>query len=175
MADNGMLFGEHRMMRSKGGPYEESNGVALVVRGPGIPAGARRGHIVTNADLAATFADWAGATPPPNMDGRTLKPLMTGSPPGQNKWRQAMPLTLVRNGSTPAWPGFYGVRTRNYMYAHYDTGDQELYDLRTDRYELQNIVGSVSPDFVARHDYALKLNACHAQTCRELEALRVLP
>ncbi len=76
LSDNGMLFGEHRIMRSKGGPYEESTGVPLVIRGPGVPAGASRDHLVTNADLAATFAEWAGATPPPDMDGRSLAPLL---------------------------------------------------------------------------------------------------
>ena len=176
LSDNGMLFGEHRIMRSKGGPYEESTGVPLVIRGPGVPAGASRDHLVTNADLAATFSEWAGATPPPDMDGRSLAPLLRKKPPGPGEWRQSLPITLVRNSSTPNWPGYYGVRTRDHMYAHYDTGDRELYDLRVDPYQLQNIVDAVSPDFVTRlDDHALQLNACRGEACRQLENLSLTP
>lgn len=175
-ADNGVLFGEHRMMRSKGGPYEECNAVALVMRGPGIPAGQRRPHLVTNADLAATFADWAGAAHPAGSDGRSLQPLLGAEGPDQDGWRQAIPLALVRNGSTPNWPAFYGLRSRDYMYAHYDTDERELYDLRTDPYELQNIAALAAPEFLAKLDErALQLNACQGDSCRALEDEPIVP
>ena len=176
LTDNGLLFGEHRVMRDKGGPYEEANDLSLVIRGPGVPAGGRREHLVANVDLAPTILDWAAVTPPPDLDGRSLVPLLRTDPPDPEQWRQSMPLTLVRNSSAPVWPTFYGVRTRDFTYAHYDTGDRELYDLRVDPYELQNIVNLASPDFVARLDeQALELNGCGASQCRALEDLSIVP
>ena len=35
---------------------------------------------------------------------------------------------------------YQGVRTDRYLYANYGTGEQELYDLRNDPFELQNAV-----------------------------------
>ena len=62
------------------------------------------------------------------------------------------------------------------MDAHYDTGDRELYDLRVDPYQLQNIVDAVSPDFVTRlDDHASQLNACRREACRQLENLALTP
>ena len=66
-----------------------------MIRGPGVPAGTSRDHLVTNADLAATFSEWAGAPPPPDMDGRSLAPLLGKKPPGPGEWRQSLPITLV--------------------------------------------------------------------------------
>ena len=43
--------------------YEPSIRVPLIMRGPGVPEGAARGQLVTNADLAPTILDAAGARP----------------------------------------------------------------------------------------------------------------
>ena len=39
-------------------------------------------------------------------------------------------------------PSFEAIRTERYMYAEYDTGEKELYDLQKDPWELQSRDGS---------------------------------
>lgn len=63
LTDDGYLLGEHRH-EAKGKPYEGSIKNPLLVRGPGVPAGERREHLVANVDLAPTIASWTGARPP---------------------------------------------------------------------------------------------------------------
>ena len=62
-SDNGFFHGEHRVQDGKVLLYEPSIRVPLILRGPGVPEGARRGQLVTNADLAPTILDAAGARP----------------------------------------------------------------------------------------------------------------
>jgi N-acetylglucosamine-6-sulfatase len=75
MSDNGYFAGEHRIAQGKYLPYEPSSHVPLLIRGPGIPAGAHSNELVSNADIAPTFADIADATPQLTEDGRSLLPL----------------------------------------------------------------------------------------------------
>ena len=49
------------------------------MRGPGIGKGQITPHIGLNIDLAPTFIDLAGGTVPDDMDGRSLKPVLTGN------------------------------------------------------------------------------------------------
>ena len=60
-SDNGFFHGEHRVQNGKVLVYEPSIRVPLILRGPGVPEGARRGQLVTNADLAPTILEAAGA------------------------------------------------------------------------------------------------------------------
>ena len=60
-ADNGFFHGEHRVQAGKVLVYEPSVRVPLIIRGPGVPAGARRSSLVANIDLAPTILDAANA------------------------------------------------------------------------------------------------------------------
>jgi arylsulfatase A-like enzyme len=88
-SDNGFHMGEHRLGPGKWTPYEEDISVPLVVRGPGVPAGRRLGHMVLNNDLAPTFADLAQVEAPTFVDGRSLAPLLAENPPSPQDWRQS--------------------------------------------------------------------------------------
>jgi N-acetylglucosamine-6-sulfatase len=79
-SDNGYLLYRHRV-KGKGAPYEESIGVPLIVRGPGVPHGKTRDQIVANTDWAPTIARWARVQPPDFVDGRSFAPLLSSSPP----------------------------------------------------------------------------------------------
>ena len=74
LSDNGWLQGEHRIPGDKYLPYEESLRVPLIIRGPGIPKGVKRGGQVSNVDFAPTLLDIAGAKPGRTMDGVSLLP-----------------------------------------------------------------------------------------------------
>ncbi len=86
-SDNGFHLGNHRQPMGKQAPYEEEFRLPLMVRGPGIAAGTQIDALVGNTDYAPTFAQWAGATMPDFVDGRSWAGLLSGAPP-QN-WRQA--------------------------------------------------------------------------------------
>jgi arylsulfatase A-like enzyme len=66
MSDNGYHLGEHGIPVGKQSPYDESLRVPLIVRGPGVPAGALVDAIALNIDLAPTFAELAGPRPRPS-------------------------------------------------------------------------------------------------------------
>ncbi|HSL00099.1 MAG TPA: sulfatase, partial [Rubrobacteraceae bacterium] len=60
-SDNGFHAGQHRLGTGKWTAYEEDIRVPLIVRGPGVPKGATREHLVLNNDLAPTLTDIAGS------------------------------------------------------------------------------------------------------------------
>ena len=78
-SDNGFMAGEHRIATGKSRPYEESIRVPLLVRGPGIGKGVKVDDLVTNADLAPTIVDAAGAKAGLPEDGESLLPFAPAS------------------------------------------------------------------------------------------------
>jgi N-acetylglucosamine-6-sulfatase len=88
-SDNGYHFGEHRLMPGKQTPYEEDLRVPLVVRGPGVPPGVVRSHLVGNIDFAPTLLALAGRTERADLDGRSFVALLGNDPPPAEHWRQA--------------------------------------------------------------------------------------
>ncbi len=161
--DNGYMLGEHRLSQ-KGKPYEESIRTPLLIRGPGVPAGETRKQLVSNVDLAPTFADLAGVEPPARPDGRSLAPLLSGDPPAT--WRETV--LLERRNANLGW---IGVRTARYAYFEYEeTGEEELYDLESDPYQLESIHESADPALLSRLRARLEgLEDCTGAECREAE------
>jgi N-acetylglucosamine-6-sulfatase len=159
-SDNGFFHGEHRVPSGKVLLYEPSIRVPLIMRGPGIPAGLRLNQRVANIDLAPTIVDAAGATPDRVMDGRSLLPVIAepGVPLGRD-------LLVVRG---PGAGTFAAIRAPSYLYAEYGNGEQELYDLTRDPYELRS--RHADPAYAAvKADLALRLahlRACSGGSCR---------
>jgi N-acetylglucosamine-6-sulfatase len=132
MSDNGMAWGAHRW-RQKIVPYEESLRIPLVVRydGVAVPRTVRR-RFALNIDLAPTIAAIAGIAAP--TEGRSLLPLVANIP---TSWRQRF---LIERGGTPSEvPAYCGFRGQRWKYVQYATGEEELYDLPRDRFELRNV------------------------------------
>ena len=63
---------------------------------------------------------------------------------------------------------FYGVKTNRYKYVHWSFGDVELYDMKKDPYELENLASD--PDMVGvvsqLEAKAQQLQDCKGKTCR---------
>jgi N-acetylglucosamine-6-sulfatase len=134
-SDNGFLWGEHRWA-SKYVPYEESIRVPLVIRYDPLTAfPTADSHMVLNIDLAPTFADLAGV-PASGADGSSLVPLLSATNP---RWR-TIALFEHSPGGSDTIPSYCAVRNLRYSYARYGTTERELYDLKKDPYELQNVV-----------------------------------
>ena len=140
-SDNGLSNYEHRW-RGKQVPYEESIRVPLVVAMPGqIPASTVSDALASNVDLAPTIADFAGASLA--ADGVSLRPVLTGA---ASFVRTSV--VLEHEESTPPVPTYCGVRTQQFTFVHYATGEEELYDLVKDPRQLRNVAAS-SPNRVA--------------------------
>jgi N-acetylglucosamine-6-sulfatase len=140
-SDNGFHMGNHQLdPGGKRAPYEEDIRVPLMVRGPGVPAGAVRQQLVINNDFAPTIADLAGVSTLRFVDGSSFAPLLTGSPPSE--WRTAFLeegwLAASQDQDTPRVPTHKGVHTHKYMFVEHDTGEHELYDLALDPYQLES-------------------------------------
>lgn len=173
VSDNGFHYGEHRIKTSKATAYDESLLVPATIRGPGVPAGVTLDHLATNADLAATIADWTGAALPDFVDGRSLAPLLRADRPSRDAWRQAIGIEHLDSrakGDGPS-PSFLGVRLERWKYVRYPaTGDEELYDLAQDPHELVSLHASARPACTtALQAWATRLAGCVAAECRDLE------
>ena len=134
-SDNGLMYGQHRIRSAKVFPYEESIRVPLMMRGPGVPAGLRYGKQAGNIDLAPTILDAADALPGRLQDGVSLLDL--AARPEERSGREL----VIENGRGLKTQSQYrGLRNDRYVYIRHDrTGERELYDLRRDRYQLNNL------------------------------------
>ena len=73
VSDQGYFLGEHGFF-DKRIMYEEPLRMPFVIRYPKeIPAGTRNGDIVTNVDFASLLADYAGAEPQQQAQGRSFR------------------------------------------------------------------------------------------------------
>ena len=172
-SDNGFHMGEHRMIAGKTTAYEEDIRVPAIVRGPGVPAGARNEAIVLNNDFGPTFAEIAGVTPPSFVDGRSFLPLFSNP---NRAWRRSF-LIQRRELETHEMTGaarFDAIRTAQKVYVEYGDGDRELYNLQEDPYQVANRAGHADPLSVELLSSRLaELLNCAGANCREIEDLPV--
>jgi arylsulfatase A-like enzyme len=137
-SDNGRSLGEHRW-NYKLAPYEETIRVPLVVRFDALGSGAGVvGELALNVDLAPTFAEIAGIQPPEEVEGRSLVPLLLADRAGWRRDFLIEHLRMPRHGN-PEIPTYCAIRSVRWKYVRYETGERELYDLRRDPYELENV------------------------------------
>jgi arylsulfatase A-like enzyme len=148
-SDNGYHIGQHRFIGGKFQVYEEDIRVPLIIRGPGVQAGATVDQLAVNIDLAPTMARWGQAAPDRVMDGQSLTPLL-GAGAEAVAWRNDFLVELYRH-LPPAQNGdvIKALRTEHEVYVEYQSGPRELYDLRTDPYQLQNLYAMADPDHIA--------------------------
>ena len=163
-SDNGYLMGEHRLALKKIWPYEESIRVPLVIRTPWADGARDESRMALNIDIAPTLAELAGVTPEVPPDGRSLVPVLRGLDP---PWRTAFVAEFLGrdqqfNGGPPP---FEAIRTTRYLYVVYLPGWQELYDLATDPYQVNNLVGQPASSDI-QSELAEQLRAMLAETSR---------
>jgi N-acetylglucosamine-6-sulfatase len=137
-SDNGLGWGEHRI-RGKQTPYEESIRVPFIVRyDPLTEPGSTDRRFVLSIDLAPTFADLAGV-PAPDVDGRSLLPLLSEEAGGPaTPWRRSFLIEHMLDSLHLKVPTYCALRTPRYTYVLYANGEDELYDLVADPYQLRN-------------------------------------
>jgi arylsulfatase A-like enzyme len=138
-SDNGFLWGEHRL-GGKLWPYRESTHVPLIVRTPWKTANRTvNTEPVLNIDFASTISRLARIRPGLPQDGQSFVPMLYGK---TIPWRkdyliEYLGQNKLRDGGPPP---YVAIRTPRYLYVKYrGRGWQELYDLRSDPWELRNV------------------------------------
>jgi arylsulfatase A-like enzyme len=167
-SDNGFMQGQHRLHQGKFVPYGPSTQVPLMIRGPGISAGAVSKELVSNVDITATILEASGAPPGLTQDGRSLLPfaqdprkkstrpiLLETGPPGAigeiataSGKRRARLSKYVKNldldhtaqiARVVTAPRYRAIRTGRYLLVKYGDRSRELYDLSKDRLEVNSV------------------------------------
>ncbi len=193
-SDQGYHLGQHRLFYGKSTFYEEDIAVPFIVRGPGIPEGNEVSNLFAgNVDIAPTFAEWAGVTPPEFVEGRSLAGVLTGESISETNWRQVLFLETygfsINEDSTetsllgriinsvfdlpPAQKvsqSSIGLRTAQYMFIEHADGFMELYDMRIDPYQLENLSTSTDPAVLERlSTWSHELASCSGSGCLRVE------
>lgn len=139
-SDNGLTIGDHRFGATKNCPYDACAKIPFIVHAPGYFEPRLDSSLVANIDLFPTIADWAGFQTPETVDGLSMASLLQDP---AILWREALLLEHwpTNEGVGSIIPEFYSIRTTEWKYTEYSTGEAELYDLVNDPHELQNIAG----------------------------------
>ncbi len=157
-SDHGEMLGSQGRIQ-KFVPYAESIDVPLVMRWPGqIPPGVRVEALQTPMDHFPTLCGLAGVPIPGEVDGTDLSGVVTGT--GDDD-REAVLIghyisseLMFETGTD--WPEWRGVRTRRHTYVRWLDGGEELYDNRTDPYQMKNLAeDGAEPDALVQLRAAL--------------------
>lgn len=131
-ADHGEAFGDHHNMLHGSDLYRETMRVPLIIQWPGKQfAGRSVTAPVSLVDLYPTLAGWAGAAPPPYLDGRDLRAL-PDRPAGDD-----LIYAETHRGDDHHW---MAVLSGQYKWMREeDTGVEMLYRLDQDPAETRNL------------------------------------
>ncbi|MBT6459552.1 MAG: sulfatase [Planctomycetaceae bacterium] len=147
-ADQGFMLGEHDY-QDKRWMYEQSQRMPLMIRYPKrVKPGQRFDTLVENVDFAPTLLEYAGATIPSTIQGRSFRSLLeTGREP--DSWKKETYYRYWMHMAHHDNPAHVGIRTKThklifYYGCNYDGGYRtppgwELYDLASDPAETINL------------------------------------
>lgn len=142
-SDHGYHLGEKGHW-GKWSPYEWDSRSPLIIRGPGVPEGVETNALVEFVDIYPTVAALAGLTPPGDLEGINLQPLLHEP---ARPWKSAVFTQVLRlrpEGNLMA----VSMRTDTFRLTRWtDEHDRndvkflELYDRRDDPNETRNVAG----------------------------------
>ena len=135
-SDHGWHLGEKQHWQKYTG-WRVCTRVPLMIRVPegtvGLPRGTIAGTTCNAAvnllSLFPTLTELAGLPQKESNDGPSLIPLLQSA---DAEWPHVSTTYLGR-------PGNFGLSGNRFRYIAYDNGDEELYDVETDRYEWNNL------------------------------------
>ena len=194
-SDNGYIMGNHRREIGKYNQFQGTVRVPFYVRGPGITPGSTYDDVAGNIDIAPTIAEIAGASAPADVDGVSLLSRLQGGPELTRRYLllgraltptntttanglEEAPETYVESSRSSELNDFTGVTNGRYKLIRYThLPHEELYDLRNDPYELNNLLAydeasyrAMTPkgrEAVDTLRAALdRLTACSGESCR---------
>jgi arylsulfatase A-like enzyme len=166
-SDHGCHF-RTRMGEYKRAPHDAAIRVPMIFAGPGFDNAARLDEVVSLIDLTPTLLDGAGVTVPRDMQGHTLKSLVTDKAARQ-RWDSTAYVQISASMVGRA------IRTRDWMYSCYDPAqggdsvplsrkyvDYAMYQVGADPYQKLNLIG--------RPEYAATANELRAELKRRIVA-----
>jgi len=128
-SDHGWHLGE-KLITGKNTLWDRSARVPMIFAGPGIAAKADCQEPVELLDIYPTLVELCGLPEKQGLEGHSLVPQLkdAGVP---RPW----PAITTHNA------GNHGIRTRHWRYIRYADGSEELYDMRADPNEWNNLAG----------------------------------
>ena len=133
-SDHGEMLGDHNRW-GKSVWYTPSSGVPMILSGPGIRQDFCSDALVSMHDLAATFLDYAAASPLPDSDARSLRAVLDGKSERHRDY-----ILSGLNDWNMVFDGHYKLVTGA-------DPSPILYDIQGDPHELKN-VAKEHPDTV---------------------------
>lgn len=138
-SDHGWHLGEKEHWQKFTG-WRVCTRVPLILRvpkgAPGLPEGTPAGSIcdapVSLVDLYSTLTDLCGLPQKSGISSRSLKPLLRDP---NSEWPYVA-ITHLDN------PQNYALSSDRFRYIHYQSGDEELYDIKTDPHEWTNLANN---------------------------------
>lgn len=119
--------------------YEESANVPFIISWPShITQGkVDNTNLISLADIAPTFCDYAGIRNDINFAGRSIRPLLENS---KEKWRDYLITELADYKPDTTRTGRM-VRTSGFKYIQFSTGrnNEQLFDMNNDKGEMRNL------------------------------------
>lgn len=165
-SDQGFFLGEHGWF-DKRWIYEESLTTPLMVRWKGVAkAGARSSALVSVLDFPETVLDAAGVPVPPDMQGRSLRPVLGGETP--TDWRKSFYYHYYEYPGVHNVRRHYGVVTDRFKLFHFyepELNDWTLIDRQNDPHEIRDVYDDPA--------YAEKRQQLHEELKRLRDELKV--
>lgn len=140
-SDQGFFLGEHGWF-DKRFMYEECQRMPLVIRYPkAVKAGSTSEALCMNIDFAPTFLDFAGIPVPEDIQGKSLKGILSGNGRTPDDWRDAVYYHYYEYPAEHSVKRHYGIRTKDWKLIHFynDIDAWEMYDMKNDPKEMTNV------------------------------------
>jgi arylsulfatase A-like enzyme len=126
-SDHGFFLGEKQRW-AKQSLWERATRVPFIITAPGMPAQASCPRPVELLSIYPTLIDLCGLTPRDDLDGISLRPLLEDS---NAEWNHHAITTHGKDN--------HAVRDERYRLIRYRDGSEELYDLKNDPNEWNNL------------------------------------
>jgi arylsulfatase A-like enzyme len=139
-SDHGWHLGE-KLITGKNTLWDRSARVPLIFAGPGIVADADCRRPAELLDIYPTLIELCGLPANDRLEGHSLVPQLKDAT-AKRPW----PAITTHN------PDNHGVRSEHWRYIRYADGSEELYDMRADPHEWNNLAGDPQyQEVVAEH------------------------
>lgn len=137
-SDHGEYMGSHDRQSRKEHPHEESVRIPALFHWPErLPAQGQIDGLFSLVDLLPTTLGLIDADVPPHVQGTDFSPALRGE---SFDGPDSVLLEMVNN---PRWTldllDWRGVVTEGWKYAFYETGEEMLFDLKDDPFEMNNL------------------------------------
>ncbi|WP_130859316.1 sulfatase-like hydrolase/transferase [Gracilibacillus phocaeensis] len=134
-SDHGLAVGQHGLM-AKQNMYEHSLHIPFIINGKHIPKGKTVDSLACQYDIFPTICDLAEITPPENIEGQSLVPLLTGQKDYIRRTVFAVYTDVQRMIRDERWKLIKYDRSKQH-----DAGTtcMQLFDLENDPWEMNDL------------------------------------